>query len=113
MSAEPRKVRIAENEARFREINETLQEGLSQLPADPRPVAFVCECGVRTCEDMVSVTSAEYEAVRANPLRFFVLGGHEFPQAETVVGRTERFVVVEKHPDVADVVEGSDPRHNA
>jgi len=113
VSAEPRKVRIAENEARFREINETLQEGLRRLPADPRPVAFVCECGVRTCEAMVLVTSEEYEAVRANPRRFFVLTGHEFPEAETVVDRHDQFVVVEKHPDVADVVEGSYPRRNA
>ena len=110
MPLEARKVRIAENEGRFRQINETLQEGLSQLPDDPRPAGFVCECGMRTCEATVSVTSAEYEAVRAHARRFVVMAGHEFPEAETVVDRNERFVVVQKHDEVAHIVEASDPR---
>lgn len=110
MPVEARKVRIAENETRFREINETLQRGLAQLPPDPRPVAVVCECGTRTCEATVAVTTTEYEDVRAHPHRFLVIAGHDFPEAETVVERTDRFVVVEKHADVADIVQSSDPR---
>jgi hypothetical protein len=104
------KVRVANNEARFREINETLQRGLSQLPQDPRPVAFICECGMRTCEATVPVTGEEYEAVRAHPRRFVIVPGHEFPEAETVVDLNERFAVVEKHEDVADIVESTHPR---
>ena len=110
MPVEARKVRNAANESRFREINETLKEGLSQLPHDPRVVAFICECGMRTCEASVSVTADEYEAVRADPRRFVIVAGHEFPEAETVIDRNERFVVVEKHDDVAAIVEGRGPR---
>lgn len=110
MGANERQVRIAANETRFREINETLLEGLSQLPDDPRPVAFICECGMRTCEATVLVSTHEYEAVRADPRRFVIVAGHEFPEAERVVLSNERFVVVEKHEDVAAIVEASDPR---
>lgn len=110
MSLDERKFRIADNETRFREINETLQRGLSQLPDDPRPVAFICECGKRTCESSVSVTIQEYESVRANPRHFVIVVGHEFPEAERVIGRNDRFAVVEKHPEVAAIVESRDPR---
>jgi hypothetical protein len=42
-----------------------------------------------------------YEAVRANPRRFVLRPGHEIVDAEDVVERSARFVVVEKHEDVA------------
>ena len=60
---------------------------------------------------MMELTRAEYEAVRSNPRTFAVLEGHELPEVEDVVGRTERYLVVEKSGDPeADVVERTDPR---
>ena len=50
------------------------------------------------------------EAVRANPRRFIVLAGHDFPEAEDVVEVHDGYVVVEKHEDVVDLVERMDLR---
>lgn len=97
--------RVARNEARFRDINQELRDDLRQLPEEPANVRFVCECGIRTCEETVQVSFAEFEAVRSNPRRFFVLPGHELPDVETVIERLERYTVVEKPDDVADIVD--------
>jgi hypothetical protein len=102
--------RIARNESRFREINERLGGGLRQLPDDGSAVEFVCECGDVTCSASVPVTLEEYERVRQDPLLFVVLPGHEIPDVERVVGRTDSYVVVRKDPEAAPLVEETDPR---
>jgi hypothetical protein len=102
--------RIAENESRFREINERLEADLRKLPVDDNPVAFVCECGKLACADGVRLTLSEYERVRADPLLFAILPGHEIEDVEDVVAREERFAVVRKHLDAAEVVERADRR---
>jgi hypothetical protein len=101
------KQRVAMNESTFRRVNEGMEAGQS---ADGL-LAFMCECGRLGCNQMMELTRAEYEAVRSNPRTFAVLEGHELPEVEDVVGRTERYLVVEKSGDPeADVVERTDPR---
>jgi hypothetical protein len=100
-----RRRRIAENEARFREINDRLEQDLRRLPVDGDPVAFVCECGHVQCTDHVHVSLPELAEVRQERLRFVVLPGHEIDDVEDVVARTDRYVVVRKHEDAAPVVE--------
>jgi hypothetical protein len=102
--------RIALNEARFREINERLLEGLERLPGAVGEVEFVCECGRRDCRECVVLTRDDYETVRADPARFAVVPGHELTEAERVVDRKARYSVVEKFEDVADIVVERDPR---
>ena len=102
-----RKRRIAENEARFREINDRLNEDLRTLTlADGEAVDFVCECGKADCADAVAVTLDEYRHVRDDDLLFVVLPGHEIPDAEDVVATTDRYAVVRKHAESAPIVEG-------
>ena len=48
--------------------------------------------------------------VRANPVRFFLVDGHEIPKTERVVARYPRFAVVEKEEESARVARDSDPR---
>lgn len=102
--------RIADNESRFREINERLSADLQKLPADGEPVEFVCECGYADCAESVRLTLDEYELVRADPLLFAVVPRHEILDVESVVTVTDRYVVVRKDAESAPVVEASDPR---
>jgi hypothetical protein len=93
---EVRLQRIAENEARFRAINEELRGNLDGLPLDDDRVAFVCECGEAGCSSPVTLSLAAYEAVRGDGRRFAVLPGHEKLHAESVVERHDDYLVVEK-----------------
>jgi len=101
------KQRVAMNEATFRRVNEGMEAG-----QDPDGLmAFVCECGRLGCNRLMELTRPEYEAVRANPRTFAVLEGHELPEVEDVVSRTDRYLLVEKHDDPeAEIVERTDPR---
>ena len=50
-----------------------------------------------------------YEAVRDNSMHFFCAPGHNLPDVETVIERHVNYVVVEKGPEVADLVTETDP----
>src|SRR2546423_12046466 len=96
--------RIARNETSFREINERLEAGLRQVGDTPAQLEFICECGDRRCERLVSLTLGEYEEVRRDSRRFVVVPGHVFPDAERVVGGNERYEVIEKIGRAVDIV---------
>ena len=57
---------------------------------------FLCECLRPDCNALVELAPDEYEAVRADPSRFFVLPGHELPELEAVVERHERHLIVHR-----------------
>ncbi len=99
--------RVAMNEATFRRINEGMETG-----QDPSGLlTFVCECGRLGCNRLLLMSRAEYEALRADARRFAVLEGHEMPEVEHVVERTDRYLVVEKAGDPeAEIVEHTNPR---
>ena len=101
------KQRVAMNEATFRKVNEGMKDG--QDASDL--MSFVCECGRLHCTQIIRLTRPEYEAVRANPRRFAIVDGHEILEAEEIVERHERYLVVEKSdaPE-AEIVEHTDPR---
>ena len=101
------KQRVAMNEATFRKVNEGMEAG--QQPGGL--LTFVCECGRLRCTRLIELTRAEYEGIRANPRRFAVVEGHEILEAEEIVERHERYIVVEKSgaPE-AEIVEHTDPR---
>ena len=101
------KQRVAMNEATFRKVNEGMEVG-----QDPSGVlTFVCECGRLGCNKLIQLTRAEYEGIRKNPRRFAILDGHEILEAEEIVERHDRYLVVEKagEPE-AEIVEHTDPR---
>jgi hypothetical protein len=111
VTGDPAKDRIARNEALFRQVNERVNE-VSQAfaPVDPTPTEFVCECGTPDCVETVLLTLQEYEQVRSLPARFVLVPGHVVPSVEEVVSRTDRYVVVEKHPEERQIAEEYDPR---
>ncbi len=101
------KQRVAMNEATFRKVNEGMEVG-----QDPGGLlAFVCECGRMGCTKLIQLTRDEYETVRVNPRRFAIVHGHEILEAEEIVERHDRYLVVEKAGDPeAEIVEHTDPR---
>jgi len=101
------KQRVAMNEATFRKVNEGMEAG-----QDPSGLlSFVCECGRLNCTRLIQLTRSDYERVRENPRRFAIVAGHEIPEAEEIVERHERHLVVEKAGDPeAEIVEHTDPR---
>jgi hypothetical protein len=56
------------------------------------------------------MTRGEYERVRRNPRRFAIMAEHAIETTEDIVERHERYIVVQKHDDVAGLAERSDPR---
>jgi len=107
---DPRAIRIAENESRFREVNERLEGDLRQYASPGERLDFVCECGKQSCEDTIALTVEEYEHVRRESRDFAVVPGHELTDVEDVVADRGGYLVVRKHPPTAGIVEDADPR---
>ena len=99
--------RAAQNEARFREANEQIQEKVLEL-ARPEPAPYLCECEDPGCTTVVLLTATEYEDVRSGSRRFIVASGHE--DAARVLDRRGGFTVVEKTGEEGRLVEELDPR---
>ena len=101
------KQRVAMNEATFRTVNEAMETGQDQSGL----LTFVCECGRLGCTELIKLARGEYEGIRQNPRRFAILDGHEILEAEAIVERHDRYLVVEKggEPE-AEIVENTDPR---
>jgi hypothetical protein len=101
--------RQGRNESLFREVNERIAELNQTFQVEGR-AEFLCECSHDECKEPVSISIDEYEAVRRASTRFFVLPGHEDTSVESVVSRSERYVVVEKIGDAAAAANDLDPR---
>jgi hypothetical protein len=105
-----REERVARNETLFREVNERIKQVNVGL-ATVEQTDFLCECGDEACTQPISLTMAEYEAVRAEPTHFAVVQGHVVPDVEQVLATNERYAVVAKtDPDAARIARAEDPR---
>ena len=101
---------MARNEALFRQVNERIEE-INQKLSDDSPSDFLCECGDDDCTAPVSLTIAEYEEVRSEPTHFAIANGHEMIDVERVIGKNERYSVVEKFAGEAGrIAVETDPR---
>ena len=104
----------------FRRANEGLRAdfGGYQVPRDEF-VPFLCECGDRTCTQVIRLSLDEYEAVRDDPNAFAIVPGHNDRETEVVVDdadhdgameENDRYAVVCKRESVRDITEPSAPR---
>lgn len=104
--------RIGENEVLFRAVNEQveeLQRGMAAVSDDQMHI--ICECGDIDCVERIVVSVGKYEEVRADPTLFFVVEGHDEPDVEDVVERTDAFHVVRKRDGgPARLASATDPR---
>jgi hypothetical protein len=113
VSSEPdeqRRVRAAQNQSLFREVNERI-EHLNDLFQSFTDVGdWVCECADRTCIEKIPMTLPEYEAIRSDGNRFAVKPGHEIAEVEVVIERKDNYLVVQKLGAGAAVAAERDPR---
>ena len=95
--------RILENNYTFREANEQIRAKADEYDAPVERVPFLCECPVSSCTQILRLTLAEYEEVRANPRHFFTVPGHEQADASVghVVSRESDYVIVETDEQVS------------
>jgi hypothetical protein len=110
MGSTTRAERQGRNESLFREVNERIAELNQTFQVEGRS-EFLCECSREECKEPVSISIGEYETIRRASTRFFVLPGHEDTSVESVVERSERYVVVEKIGDAAEEADDLDPRN--
>jgi hypothetical protein len=102
--------RIGLNEAVFREVNERIRELGDELGLPDR-LDLVCECGSDTCAERIAMTADEYERLRADPLLFAVVPGHETGRVEAVVERMNGYDIVRKHTGEPErIAETTNPR---
>lgn len=97
MSTIDRHVKAARNQSLFRDINERIV-AITEADGVPKEELWevICECADPACVQTMSLTHAEYEAIRRIPTHFPVKPGHEATDVERVVERNNRFHVVEK-----------------
>jgi hypothetical protein len=112
---EDREDRQVKNEALFRGLNERVHATTDELNSGslinmPDRKEYLCECAEIACLDRISVSQAEYENARSNPVWFLIVPGHDVVDIETVVETNERFALVEKNVGGRAVAAATDPR---
>ena len=108
---DPREERLVENEATFRRINERIEAiAESHGSSDGHVYEFLCECSNADCTLRIPLSSTAYEWVRRDPAQFVVAPGHDLPEIEEVVFRTNAYQIVRKQGEAADVAAEENPR---
>jgi hypothetical protein len=109
-----REARFAKNESRFRDINERIEDANEDFPFAFSVDAWICECSNETCAERLQLSVKEYEAVRSNGARFLVAPSDEHVrlEIEDVTEHCDRYWVVEKHGEAAELAERANPRTN-
>ena len=93
---------MALNEAASREINEEIEQAHHDDPPG-RQMRIACECALKSCDEVIEITMAEYQDVRSD--------ARQFADIERIVFENDRFAVVAKRAGTpADVVTQTDPR---
>ena len=105
-----REERLARNETLFRSVNENIEEAASPSDWPGEHFEFFCECSNVDCSLLLPMTVSAYEQVRSDPKQFVVAPGHELPEIERVVFRTNGYQVVVKQGEAAEFVSEHDPR---
>jgi hypothetical protein len=103
------KLKRAQTEALFRDVNERIAESAERFDADA--AEFVCECADPNCTHRIQTTLEHYDEVRGEPTHFLLVPGHEDTDIERVIERRGRLAIVEKFEAVvARTVRQLDPR---
>ena len=106
-----RAVRIGENEALFRSVNEQVRGISDAWAVRDDSIRVVCECGTASCVEQIQLQMGEYERIRADSALFVIRPGHEYAEVEEVAARTDRYWTVRKRPGLPEAIaEATDPR---
>jgi hypothetical protein len=106
-----RQIRIATNEALFREMNERVEAQVLATSGEDEQFVVACECGDIECMERLWLTLSEYEETHADPAQFVIVHGHEIPEVEEVVAKNERYFVVRKLGIGAEIARELDQPH--
>ena len=100
--------RIAENEARFREVNERMRAAVDEFREDHwGELTLMCECAISECNDMIEIGREAYEHVRSDPKWFMVLPDHLIPTTEKLAEKHDAYWIAEKVDEGARVAEST------
>jgi hypothetical protein len=102
--------RKAANEARFRLVNERIEDAALDAGLTTQAVEFVCECANPDCAELITMSLAAYERIRQDTELFVIVPGHDQADVEDVISEQEGFVVVRKEGEAAAVAHETDPR---
>jgi hypothetical protein len=104
--------RVALNDAAFRKANEAIRATTDDWEMDGLLPA-ICECAEPRCTELLQLTAAEYEEVRADPRWFINAPGHHVNAQgwARVVEDRDRYVIAEKIGEAGEIVEQLDPRN--
>jgi hypothetical protein len=93
----------------FRQVNERVLEVNGALGPTAQLADFVCECRDPECSERLSLSVAEFDAVRSHAGRYVVRPGHVEPAIERTVEVHKGFLVVEpvETPSLADSQEAA------
>jgi hypothetical protein len=106
-----RQRRVGLNEAVFRQVNERIEQVSDHFDLFREELDLVCECGDSACAERISMSKADYEQVRADPLQFAIVPGHEDESVEVVIAREKAYDLVRKHAgEAAALAAERDPR---
>jgi hypothetical protein len=92
LAGAPRVERIVQAELFFRAINEEI----ARLDGHAS-TTFICECGNPACLEALELSSPALQQLHAENGLFVVLPGHEIPDVETVVARSNGYLIVRKN----------------
>jgi len=101
---------MAENEVRFRALNERLRKGSDTWGPGDGVLELVCECADEDCTRSITLTPRGYESVRSDETQFLVVPGHQRIEVEDVVAEREGWFVVRKRGEAAEIAADADPR---
>ena len=104
------KVKRAQTEALFRDVNERIAQSAERFSSES--AEFVCECADPNCTHRIETTLEHYDEVREDATHFLLVPGHEETDIERVVERRgPKLAVVEKFERVvARTARQLDPR---
>ena len=108
---EARERRMAENEVRFRALNERLRKGSDTWGPGDGVLELVCECADEDCTRSITLTPRDYEAVRER--RDAVHGrarATSAPRSRTSSPSGTAGCVVRKRGEAAEIAADADPR---
>ena len=103
--------RVGRNQAVFRRVNERLEDLNEAFRVVTDRFEIVCECGDSGCVDPISLSSKDYEALRADASSFAMIPGHENSAVEQVVEQRSGYNRVKKRTgEPQEIADATDPR---
>jgi hypothetical protein len=102
--------RAAHNQSLFREVNERLEHLAEAFQHVSEMNVFTCECAALDCVEQIQMSMDEYEAIRKDPNQFAVLPDHVYFDVEVIRSASDRYMVVSKIGEGAEIAKKLDPR---